>query len=144
MLNRFEKGKSQLMSGTVPTLGCLYAHLSPCFLAKCRIYTKGEKLKRTCGEEAAQMREMCQTFGITALSETVEVWMLKNEYATASAAQPSPWTARHTRWRKMTERTTFTAACGALTSASGRQSRWRTVCGCAACRPTARKAIPAH
>ena len=29
------------------------------------------------------MREMCQTFGITALSETVEVWMLKNEFLTA-------------------------------------------------------------
>ena len=29
------------------------------------------------------MREMCQTFGITALSKTVEVWMLKNEFLTA-------------------------------------------------------------
>lgn len=46
-------------------------------------YTKGEKLKRTCGEEAAQMREMCQTFGITALGETVESWTLENEFLTA-------------------------------------------------------------
>ena len=46
-------------------------------------YTKGEKPKRTYGEEAAQMREMCQTFGITALGETVESWTLKNEFLTA-------------------------------------------------------------
>ena len=45
-------------------------------------YTKGEKLKRTCGEEAAQMREICQTFGITALGETVESWTLENEFLT--------------------------------------------------------------
>ena len=29
------------------------------------------------------MREMCQTFGITALGETVESWTLKNEFLTA-------------------------------------------------------------
>ena len=29
------------------------------------------------------MREMCQTFGITALGETVESWTLENEFLTA-------------------------------------------------------------
>ena len=29
------------------------------------------------------MREMCQTFGITTLGETVESWTLENEFLTA-------------------------------------------------------------
>ena len=41
-----------------------------------------------------------------------------------------------------TEGTTSTGARGALTSVSGRRSRWWTACGCTVCRLTGKRGIP--
>lgn len=134
------------------------------------------------------MREMCQTFGITALGETVESWTLENEFLTAEVLTYGATLRRlvfdgvdvvlgydtlseyerndgyvGATVGRMCNRiggasfglngktyplakndggNHLHGARGALTSVSGRRSRWRTACGCTVCRLTGKRGIP--
>ena len=105
------------------------------------------------------MREMCQTFGITALGETVESWTLENEFLTAEVLTYGATLRRLVfggldvvlGYDTLSEYerndgyvgATVGRVCNRIGGASfGRRSRWRTVCGCAVCRLTGRRGIP--